>query len=109
MDTYEWLGMWENIEAPGKHSRMVPAVNAHGYSRGYSAADIDKTPRMPEQIPTYRDRVIRAIPADGVVEDTPPSWMRSPQVRMWMETQKTAKAVNRWRRRLARCLYWCWR
>ena len=95
MDAYEWLGTWETIEAPGKHSRLIPAVNAHGY--GYSAVNLDKTPRMPEQMPTYQDRVIRAIPVDGVVEDTPPSWVRSPQVRVWMEKRQTlGQRVREW-------------
>ena len=34
------------------------------------------------------DRVNRAIPVDGAVGDEPPSWLRSPQARFWLEPEK---------------------
>jgi len=71
MDGYEWLGLWEPLEAPGKHCKMYPALFAHGYQYD---------PHV------FRQRgVSRAVPVDGRVG---PSWERSPQVKRWMEKEK---------------------
>lgn len=76
MDVYEWLGQWEPGEAPGRHSRITPADDAHGYQ--------------------YHGQVLRAIPVTGTV-DAGPSWRRSPQVRFWLEPER----VGWWRRFVA--------
>lgn len=62
-----WLGVWEPLEAPGRHSRMEPA----GFATGYQYSD--------------PDMVIRAIPVDGYIGK---SWTRSPQVRFWLQDEK---------------------
>jgi len=94
----DWLAVWEPIEAPGRHSRMYPAGFAVGY-RYRPEARRDRVPHQAGPVPTMWDRVIRAIPVDGVVTDVPPSWSRSPQVRQWMDKPK----VN-WTARLRRWL-----
>ena len=63
----DWLGTWEPIDAPGRHSRMEPA----GFALGYQYENPNK--------------VIRAIPADGYIDR---SWARSPQARMWLEPER---------------------
>ena len=63
----DWLGVWEPIEAPGRHSRMEPA----GFALGYQYRD--------------PDMVIRAIPVDGYIGK---GWSRSPQVRFWLQEEK---------------------
>lgn len=64
----DWLGTWEQQEAPGRHSRMEPAYDAVGYQ--------------------YHGQVLRAIPVDGRITETPPTWSRSPQVRFWLDAPK---------------------
>ena len=70
IDPIWWLGQWESIEAPGRHSSVAPADGAMGYP------------------PFYHGQVIRAIPIDGVVGDRRPSWANSPQVRFWLEPKR---------------------
>jgi len=67
-----WLASWEPVEAPGRHTRVYPADDARGYRYG----------------PPPGAGVSRAIPVDGKVGDTPPSWMRSPQARRWLQEEK---------------------
>ena len=69
MNAYEWLGTWEPLQAPGKHSRVVPVIGADGYPR----------------VPPVGAGVIRAIPAEGAVGG---SWSRSPQARYWLEPER---------------------
>ena len=82
IDAYAWLCMWEPIEAPGRHTKLYPADDAHGYRFG----------------PPPGAGVSRAIPVDGKVEETPPSWSRSPQVRFWMDEPKPSvwARIRRW-------------
>lgn len=85
-DAIEWLSRWEDIPAPGKHTRVVPAYNAKGYkyTPSYSGSRVPKN-----EIPySMWDRVSRAIPVDGTIRDTPPSWERSPQVMRWLSREK---------------------
>lgn len=70
MNTYEWLGQWEQADAPGKHQHMEPAIFAHGYQYCGQRGPVH----------TMWDCVNRAIPVEGTVKDPPPSWSRSPQV-----------------------------
>lgn len=54
MDALEWLARWEQIEAPGRHTRIYPAQFAHGYQ--FDAH-------------SFRQRgVSRAIPVSGQAE-----------------------------------------
>lgn len=81
----EWPQGWEYIEAPGRHAKRYPAEDARGYQ--FMGLQMDRRPRMPEVLPTMNDRVIRAIPVDGTVQDGGPSWQRSPQARFWLEKE----------------------
>lgn len=92
MNAIEWLGRWEDIPAPGKHSKLYPALFACGYQ--YHG-------RRSEQEPTMWDRVNRAIPVDGTVGDARPTWNRSPQVLFWMEPEKASlwERIKAWLRR----------
>ena len=103
MDAYEWLGIWEPIEAPGRHCRLVPAEYAAGYQyipTWYGS----KAPRW-NQDPPYSmwERVGRAIPVEGSVNDPPPSWEKSPQARYWLEKEKTPilARIRAWLKRSA--------
>ena len=91
MDANEWLATWEPIEAPGKHTAVRPAQFASGYTFD------------PINTPTLWDRVIRAIPVDGTVSDPEPAWMRSPQVRYWLQKEKPGlgERIRNWLRRPA--------
>lgn len=87
MNAIEWLGRWEDIQSPGKHTRVVPAYNAKGYQfvpPSYSGSRVPKS----ETPYSMWDRVSRAIPVDGTISDAPPSWERSPQVRRWLVKEK---------------------
>ncbi len=92
---YVWLARWEPIEAPGRHTRIYPAGFATGYK--YRMPDLDRRPKA-QPVYSMRDRVNRAIPADGVVADPGPSWARSPQVRFWLAPEKLPiwKRIKRW-------------
>ena len=105
MDAYEWLGVWEPIEAPGKHTKRIPAGFAHGYRYGFAPDRIDRRPRMAERRSTMWDRVGRAIVVDGTVTDAPPSWTKSPQARFWLGEEKAglAERIRRWMRRGCGC------
>jgi len=71
MDALEWLARWEQIEAPGRHTRICAAPFAHGYKYDPHA---------------FRaGGVSRAIPVDGTVGS---SWHNSPQVRFWLEPER---------------------
>lgn len=85
----EWLAQWGDLTAPGKHSRMEPALFAGGYK-------YNPVPNGP--VYTMWCRVNRAIPVDGTVEDPPPSWWRSPQARFWLEKEKVSlwKQIVSW-------------
>lgn len=69
MDAIEWLGQWEPITAPGRHSSISPADGACGYPA------------------PYHGQILRAIPVTGTVGGRP-SWERSPQVRFWLEPER---------------------
>lgn len=73
MDPVAWLGRWEPIEAPGRHTKTTPAYFAHGYQ--YDPHSFRQT------------GVSRAIPADGRVGA---SWERSPQARQWLEPERVS-------------------
>ncbi len=88
---YVWLARWEPIEAPGRHTRIYPAGFATGYK--YRMPDLDRRPKA-QPVYSMRDRVNRAIPADGKVADPGPSWKRSPQVRFWLEAPKKSLKVR---------------
>lgn len=81
MDAYDWLGRWEPINAPGRHSSMQAALFAHGYQW---------RPVWAKKEPLYSmwERVGRAIPVEGTVDDGPPSWHRSPQARFWLQEDR---------------------
>lgn len=87
MDAFEWLGEWEDIQAPGRHCQRIPAPDAFGYQYcpTYYGSKVPWTagPRY-----SMAERVIRAIPVDGSVGDTQPSWTRSPQARHWLEPER---------------------
>lgn len=86
MDTMEWLGTWEDTEAPGRHSRQYPAGFAVGY-RFRGPGWIDRRPKARDEYSMW-ERVNRAIPVEGIVGDAPPSWEKSPQVRFWLDEPK---------------------
>lgn len=81
MNPIEWLGRWEPIEAPGKHTRMYPASFSHGYQYD---------PHVCRQQGVSRD-----IPVDGRIGA---SWERSPQARYWLEKEKPTilERIKRW-------------
>lgn len=84
VSAYEWLGRWEDIPAPGRHSRVVPVIGADGYPR----------------VPPVGAGVNRAIPVDGTVGDRP-KWANCPQARYWLEPEKKSRweRVKAWMRR----------
>lgn len=93
MTAWEWLGTWENIPAPGKHTKKCRAAFSHGYRFGGFQSFRD-----PHSMP-HRGGVDRAIYADGTVTDVPPSWIHSPQVRAWMQEKETAgQKILKWLR-----------
>ena len=69
MDAIEWLGTWEQLDSPGRHSRMIPADGACGYPA------------------PYHGQILRAIPVTGTVRGRP-SWENSPQVRFWLDPER---------------------
>lgn len=87
VDPVLWLGVWEELDAPGRHQKRFHAPDAHGYKYcpTYYGSKVpwDTGPRY-----TMWDRVNRAIPVDGTVIDTPPSWTQSPQARYWLEPER---------------------
>lgn len=103
MTDTEWLARWEPIEAPGRHTRLYPAGFCHGYQyTGFCR--MDKRPRADDGMyMEAADRVIRAIPVDGTVSDPEPAWMRSPQVRYWLQKEKPGlgERIRNWLRRPA--------
>ena len=87
IDPVWWLGVWEELDAPGRHQKRFPAPDAHGYKfcPTYYGSKVpwDAGPRY-----TMWDRVNRAIPVEGTVTDTPPRWAQSPQARHWLEPER---------------------
>ena len=101
MTPSEWLGMWEPIEAPGRHTKLYPAGFAQGYQ--YRACQIDKRPRRADILEEMTERVQRAIPVDGSIDEKTPSWAKSPQARFWLEEPKPSlgERLRAWLRRAA--------
>ena len=97
-DVLEWLGTWGDIEAPGKHTPRYPAGFCCGYV--YTGPRMRYVPQPVQPEPTMWDRVNRAIPVDGTVTETPPSWKKSPQVRFWLEKEGVPiwQRIKRWLR-----------
>lgn len=97
IDPVLWLGVWEELDAPGRHQKRFPAPDAHGYKfcPTYYGSKVpwDTGPRY-----TMWDRVNRAIPVEGTVNDTPPSWAQSPQARRWLEPEKVGiwAKIKKW-------------
>ena len=87
---YDWLGRWEDLDCPGKHSKRYSADFAYGYPRPWNA--------VPDAVPFQMHGVSRAIPVEGTVKDSGPSWERSPQARFWLEKEKTGlwERIVRW-------------
>ena len=98
IDPVWWLGEWEPIEAPGRHTRRFPAEYAAGYQ--YVPTWYGSKAPSWKQDPPYSmwDRVNRAIPVEGTVTDTPPSWAQSPQARHWLEPEKVGiwARIKKW-------------
>ena len=91
IDPVLWLGVWEELDAPGRHQKRFPAPDAFGYKfcPTYYGSKVpwDAGPRY-----TMWDRVNRAIPVEGTMERI--SWAQSPQARMWLdEPPKTIRQL----------------
>ena len=99
VDPVWWLGIWEPLDAPGRHQKRFPAPDARGYQ--YCPSFGGRWTPWSEPRPTMWDRVGRAIPVDGVVADAPPSWTQSPQARYWLEPARPGvwKKFKDWLRR----------
>ena len=97
VDPVWWLGVWEELDAPGKHDIKLPAPDGFGYvyCRSYYGTKVpwNAGPRY-----TMWDRVNRAIPVDGTVTDVPPSWTQSPQARFWLEPENVGiwARIKKW-------------
>lgn len=84
---------WQEECYWGKHTQLVPAVNARGYQYRPEASRVPQPVSMP-------DRVIRAIPTEGQVRDSSMFDKPAPQLWMWFETAGKKKVrFKRIRRR----------
>lgn len=73
-----WLHQWEPLQAPGKHSSVSPAVVAYGYQ--YNGVNGNAIWAYPHPAP--------------VMPRTEPTWVKSPQVRFWLEPEKKSLCVR---------------
>lgn len=67
MNPIDWLGRWEPLDAPGRHSKVSEALFAHGYQwrpvRAHFESNRAICPQaqywLEKEKPTLRERIIK--------------------------------------------------
>lgn len=83
----------------GRHVQLVPAENARGY-RYMPPAEIPMQTYAPYQPFGNPEQIIRAIPAEGRVQEPEMKWARGPQAAYWLGEgkRKWKPRTGKWNR-----------